>query len=146
MRLLVDTNIFIDYFFRNDENADEAERFFDYCHKNKNQIYITSMSLRDIGYLGHKYVHNEELVRDVQIKIYNMVTKICDTTADAAIEALYNDNSDYEDELQIIAAQEILADGIVTNDKKGFKNANMHVFTIKQANDLLSKQHPVVIE
>ena len=75
-----------------------------------------------------------------------MVTKICDTSADAAIEALYSDNSDYEDELQIIAAQEILADGIVTNDKKGFKNANMHVFTIKQANDLLSKQHPVVIE
>lgn len=146
MRLLVDTNIFVDYFFRNDESTDEAERFFDYCFINKNQIYITSMSLRDIGYLGHKYVHNEELVRDVQMKIYNMVSKICDTTADAAIEALYSDNNDYEDELQILAAQEILADAIVTNDKKGFKNSKINVFNIKQANELLSKQHPVVIE
>ena len=146
MRLLVDTNVFIDYFFRDDENSDEAERFFDYCYKNRNQIYITSMSMRDIGYIAHKYVHNNDLVRDVQFRIYNMVSKICDTSADAAIEALYSDNNDYEDELQIMAAQEILADGIVTNDHKGFKKTKIKVFTIKQANDLLSKQRPVVIE
>lgn len=146
MRLLVDTNIFIDYFFRNDENTNEAERFFDYCHKNRNQIYITSMSLRDIGYMGHKFVHNEELVRDVLIKIYSIVSKVCDTSADAAIEALYNDNSDYEDQLQIYAAQEILADAIITNDKKGFKKAGMHVFSVKQANEIMSKQNPIIIE
>ena len=54
--------------------------------------------------------------------------------------------NDYEDELQITAAKEILADAIVTNDKKGFKNCGMHVFSVKQANELMSKQHPVVIE
>ena len=146
MRLLVDTNIFIDYFFRNDENTEQASIFFDYCYKNRNEIYITSMSLRDLAYIGHKYVHDSELVKMVLQKTYGLVSKVCDTSADAAIEAIYSDNNDYEDELQIGAAQEILADAIVTNDKKGFKKAKMHVFTIKQINDLLSKQHPVVIE
>ena len=146
MRLLVDTNIFIDYFFRNDENAEQAAIFFDYCYKNRNEIYITSMSLRDLAYIGHKYVHDSELVKMVLQKTYGLVSKVCDTSADAAIEAIYSDNNDYEDELQIGAAQEILADAIVTNDKKGFKKAKMHVFTINQINDLLSKQHPVVIE
>lgn len=146
MRLLVDTNIFIDYFFRNDENTEQAAIFFDYCYKNRNEIYITSMSLRDLAYIGHKYVHDSELVKMVLQKTYGLVSKVCDTSADAAIEAIYSDNNDYEDELQIGAAQEILADAIVTNDKKGFKKAKMHVFTINQINDLLSKQHPVVIE
>ena len=138
MRLLVDTNIFIDYFFRNDENTEQAAIFFDYCYKNRNEIYITSMSLRDLAYIGHKYVHDSELVKMVLQKTYGLVSKVCDTSADAAIEAIYSDNNDYE--------EEILADAIVTNDKKGFKKAKMHVFTINQINDLLSKQHPVVIE
>ena len=146
MRLLVDTNIFIDYFFRNDENTEQAEIFFDYCYKNHNEIYVTSMSLRDLAYVGHKFVHDNEIIKNVLLKTYGLVSKVCDTSADAAIEAIYSDNNDYEDELQIGAAQEILADAIVTNDKKGFKKAKIQVFTIKQINDLLSKQRPIVIE
>ena len=113
MRLLVDTNIFIDYFFRNDENTEQAEIFFDYCYKNHNEIYITSMSLRDLAYVGHKFVHDNEIIKNVLLKTYGLVSKVCDTSADAAIEAIYSDNNDYEDELQIGAAQEILADAIV---------------------------------
>ena len=145
MRFLVDTNVFIDYFFREDELSDDADQFFAYCVKNRNQIYVTSMTMRDIGYLAHRYVHDNNLARDAQLQTYSIVSKICDTSADAAIEALYSDNNDYEDELQIMAAKEILADAIVTNDKKGFKNCGMHVFSVKQANELMSKQHPVVI-
>ena len=146
MRLLVDTNILIDYFYRNDENTEQAAIFFDYCYKNRNEIYVTSMSFRDLAYIGHKLVHDNAIIKDVLLKTYGLVSKICDTSADAAIEALYSDNNDFEDELQIGAAQEILADAIVTNDKTGFGNAKIRVLNIKQINNLLSKQHPVVIE
>lgn len=146
MRFLVDTNVFLDFFVRNDESRIDARLFFQYCYRLRNEIYVTSMSMRDIGYVAQQKLHDSNLSRDIQIKTYDIVSKICDTSADAAIEALYSDNNDYEDELQITAAKVILADAIVTNDKKGFKNCGMDVFSVKQANELMSKQHPVVIE
>lgn len=146
MRFLVDTNVFLDFFIRTGPEKEEAKNFFISCRRLKNEIYVTSMSLRDIGYIAHGFCHNNEMARNIQCSVYGLVTKVCDTSADAAIDALYSENSDFEDQLQIDAAMEILADAIVTNDKKGFKKAGLHVFTPKQANELMSKQHPVRIE
>ena len=130
MRILVDTNVFLDVLLRRDDKlARDGRRFFRWCSANLNQIYITSMSLRDIGYTAHKYTHDNEQTKSIQIRAYQISHKVIGISADSAIESLYSDVADYEDSLIIEAAKEEMLDAIVTNNKKDFEKGDVPVFT-----------------
>ena len=131
MKLLVDTNVFLDYFLKR-ENFEEANDFFNWCWKYRNQIYVTSISLRDIGYVARHKLHNEKLSRRIQNSVYRICFKVIGVSADAAIDSIFNNRHDYEDSLQICSANEHLLDGIVTNNVKDFKDSEIPIFTPKQ--------------
>ena len=94
MRLLIDTNVYLEHILER-EKCEVARTFFQTALSRKNQLVITSMSFRDIEYLYHKKSHDRELTRRVLSSIYSTVYKIIPTTADAAIESLYN-KKDFE--------------------------------------------------
>ena len=129
MRLLVDTNVFLDFFLKRDTLGPEARNFFAWCAFNKNRIYVTSMSLRDIGYLAQKYFHDAKKARKIQVDTYCLCSKVVGISADAAIESLYSDMKDYEDSLIAVTAKLELLDAIVTNNKKDFLDSDIPVFT-----------------
>ena len=137
MRILVDTNVFLDYFLKRDEG--DAELFFHNCYTLSNSIYVTSMSLRDIEYSLHRMLHNQELSKKYQRATYSICDKVIGISADAAIESLYSETKDYEDSLQIEAAKEAMLDCIVTSDKKDYKNCGIPIFTPKEINKYLKK-------
>lgn len=138
MRLLIDTNVFLEHVLQREKKQTVHDLFFLSAMK-KNQTVVTSMSLRDIGYIIHKAYHDERKTRQMQIEIYGMVSKVIDTTADAAIESLYSDTKDYEDSLQMIAAEEAMCDAIITFNKKDFENSKLPVFTPEEIIDVWSK-------
>ena len=135
MRILVDTNVFLDYLLKR-ENFDDADAFFRICRKEKNRIYVTSISLRDIGYVIHQFSHNNAVAKEAQVTIYEMVSKVIGITADDAIESLYSDMADYEDSLIVESAKRETLDLIVTNNLKDFKNSDMPVLSPKQYNEI----------
>ena len=137
MRLLVDTNVYLEHILER-EKYDVARSFFKTALFRKNQLVITSMSLRDIEYLYQKKSHDRELTRKMLSGIYSTVYKVISTTADAAIESIYNDVKDYEDSLQIVAAEESMCDAIVTFNKKDFEQSKVPVFTPEEIIGLLS--------
>ena len=126
MRILVDTNVFLDYLLN--RNTD-AGLFFHWCAENKNQIFVTSMSLRDIEYTTHRLVHNKKASKFIQMQAYQICSKVIGISADAAIESLYSDVDDYEDSLIIEAAKEEMLDVIVSNNKKDFTKSGFPIFT-----------------
>ena len=136
MRLLVDTNVYLEHILER-EKCEVARTFFKTALFRKNQLVITSMSFRDIEYLYEKKSHNRELTRRMLSNIYSTVYKVVSTTADAAIESLYNDVKDYEDSLQIVAAEEAMCDAIVTFNKKDFELSKVPVFTPEEMINLL---------
>ena len=138
MRLLVDTNVYLEHILEREKN-DVARNFFKTALFRKNQLVITSMSLRDIEYLYQKKSHDRELTRKMLSGIYSTVYKVISTTADAAIESIYNDVKDYEDSLQIVAAEEAMCDAIVTFNKKDFEQSKIPVFTPEEIIGLLSR-------
>ena len=107
MRVLVDTNVFLEYFLHR-ENYQSVDQFFLLASSKCNQTVLTSMSLRDIGYTLHRYLHDEEKTRMAQLQIYSMVSKVVGVSADAAINSLYSDAKDFEDALQDNAAEEAM--------------------------------------
>ena len=55
--------------------------------------------------------------------------KVIGISADSAINAIYEDYKDFEDELIIQAAKEELLDAVVTSNIKDFENRGIPVFT-----------------
>lgn len=137
MRILVDTNVFVDLLFQRDDKWKDALNFFIWCRRHKNQAYVTSVSLRDIEYIAHKRFHNKNEANKILNRVYaNLCTKVIGVSADCAINAIFEDYKDYEDELQIQAAKENLLDVIVTNNIKDFKDRGIPVFTPKEISTL----------
>ena len=138
MKVLVDTNVFLEYFLRR-ENYRDVDKFFLLAAKQYNHTFVTSMSLRDIGYTLHRYLHDERKTREAQLQVYSMVSKIVGVSADAAIDSLYSDAKDFEDALQIRAAEEAMCMAIVTFNNRDYQKANIPVFTPMEICDLWSK-------
>ena len=136
MRLLVDTNVFLDFYLKRDIMGSEAAKFFLNCRRFKHQIYISSMTLRDIGYVSHKYFHNNMKAKEAQLAAYEICSKVIGITADDAIESLYSDMNDYEDSLQVEAAKREMLDLIITNNDKDFVNSSLPVLTPKEFNNV----------
>lgn len=132
MRILVDTNVFLDLILQRDTYAKIALDFFDWCKVNKNKIYITSMSFRDIEYIVRKHTKDGAKTKRILSKIYSICSKVIPISADAAINSIYEDYKDFEDGLLIEAANENLLDAIVTNNAKDFAKSKIPVFTPSQ--------------
>ena len=138
MRLLIDTNVYLE-FFLNRENHGVVLAFFQYAAERKNQTYISSMSMRDFGYMMHKYLHDNDLTKKLQLQVYEMTSKVVNTSADAAIESIYNDVGDYEDSMQMIAAEEAMCDAIITFNKKDYSESRVPTFTPEEMLDIWSR-------
>lgn len=132
MRLLVDTNVILDLLLKRGENCKDAIEFFVWCKRHKNWTYITSMSLRDIEYVAMKNFHDKKKTNSLLIDVYSLITKVIGISADSAINSIFEDYKDFEDELIIQAAKEEMLDAIVTNNVKDFQDKGMPAFTPRE--------------
>lgn len=140
MRLLIDTNVYLEYFLKR-EKHNEVFAFFRDALEHRNQTCITTMSLRDFAYVMHKNVHDNEITKKLLLQVYEMTSKIINTSADAAIESIYSNVKDYEDSLQMLAAEEAMCTAIITYNKKDFEQSRLPVFTPKEMCELWLKEN-----
>lgn len=143
MRILVDTNVILDIALQREEGFKDAVEFFLWCKKHRNQTYVTSMSLRDIEYVAAKKFHDHKKANIIVSHVYSLCSKVIGISADSAINAIYEDYKDFEDELIVQAAKESMLDAIVTNNIKDFEHRGVPAFTPKE---IMEKTTFVVIE
>ena len=139
MRILVDTNVFLDFLLDRGADTIIAKEFFRNCLINRMQTFLTSMSLRDIGYAAHKFFHSEKKAREIQINAYSLCSKVISITNDDAITSLYSDMKDYEDSLIVESAKREMIDLIITNNVKDFEKTNFPIWTPKEFNDVINR-------
>ena len=145
MRFLFDTNVFLDYLLQR-ENYKKVEELLFRCFGQKHEIYATTMTIRDIGYLSHKHFHDKKETSLAIQGSYELCTKIVPVNVDALIETLYENYSDFEDGLMIEAANESMCDARITRDKKGFKQSDIPVYSLEEINNRLAKLNRAVID
>ena len=139
MRILVDTNVFLDFLLER-ENFQIVSDFFTLSNKFRNTIYVTSISVRDIGYVVHKVFHSEEKAREMQHQVYSLCTKIIDITGDDTINSIFDAQNDFEDSLIKEAAEREMVDLIVTYNVKDFRKLGFPALTPKEINDIFIQQ------
>ena len=131
MRVLVDTNVFLDAILNRGPFFEDSNAFFEYFSNNGHWLYISSMSFRDIEYVLRKVEKDPFERRKTLSHIYAFVHKIIDLGADDVIDNLFDDHKDFEDGLLIESAKRNMLDAIITNNVKDFIDGDIPVFTPK---------------
>lgn len=128
MRLLVDTNVFLDIILHRPVLFEKSKDFLNFAEKNNDEIYISSFSLKDIAYFARKALHNEKLSNNLLISLYSNVDKVLGVSSDDTINSLYSDG-DFEDNCLINSALSSMCDAVITNNVKDFVNKGINVFS-----------------
>ena len=123
MKVFVDTNIFLDFALDRDK-ADEAEQILRAVIDGQFKGYVADISLINIAYIARKQHSSVEKLLQVMINHYTILG------ADNKLfrQAISLDNSDLEDNVQLLLADQASCKIIITNDL-GFPNENIPVLS-----------------
>lgn len=134
-RILLDTNVLLDYLLHRDDHAKMAESVMELGAKNNVTLLCASLSLKDIAYLSSSAIRREFKSNESEVENFTrsflssrvpwhcieQVKEMCDivavdeSTCDKAF-SLQKRHRDFEDDLIIVAAQQSGANCVVTSD------------------------------
>ncbi len=124
--IFVDTNIFIDLLADRRPFSKFAIELFDKAEKKKVRLYTSSHTIATTHYLLKRYVDEKDL-REILHGLLEYLTIIAIDT-DMIRKGLRSKHKDFEDALQIVAADSIHnIDCLVTRNLRDFKDAGMEV-------------------
>ena len=123
MKILVDTNIILDVLCARKEFVDDSSKVWKYCEVNKIKGYISALSIPNIVYILRKELtpeKTEEIIRQIFL-----IFKVVDLKAEDLKKAALIKSNDYEDSLQMVCANRIKADFIITRNIRDFSNSKI---------------------
>lgn len=119
MKILIDTNIFIDMFQKRMPFMEVSARVVESCVVGKNMGYVSAHSVSDMFYILRKDLSFEERKETIKF-ICSYFNVVCENKEDflSAIDEAYS--QDMEDSLQMHCANKLQLDFIVTRNVKDF--------------------------
>lgn len=136
MKILIDTNIILDFLLQREPFFQDAELLFKAIDDGKIVGYVTATTLTDIFYIARKHTSS---IKQARQAIEEVLTVMCVCSVDRAIleSALNSGFDDFEDAVQIFSAVAQNLDAIVTRDNRGFVSSPIPVLSIQ---DLLQQE------
>ena len=124
MRILIDTNVLIDYILRREPYTGDAEKIIFLCKNMQIEGCIAAHSVMNIFYILRKLMTLEK-----RKKFLNNISEFIEIVGidrSKIINAVNNERfTDIEDCLQYECAREFSADYIVTRNVKDFQNSTI---------------------
>ena len=128
MRVLLDTNIVLDYLGANQGFAEDAEGVFDLAAKRKDIQFVSSSAITDILYVLRRAVKDRELVKR-KYESFRKRISILPVTEKDIDTAFARDWKDFEDAVQYTVAEANGVDCIVTRNKDDFEEDRIPCYT-----------------
>ena len=119
MRLMIDTNIFLDVLTQREPFYANSSAVLEFCENKKIQGFLSASSVTDIYYLIHRQLHSTELAYQALGSILDIV-KVLTVTNDDVLNAYITKAPDFEDCLLATCAKSNKCDAIVTRNKKDY--------------------------
>lgn len=119
MRLMIDTNIFLDVLTQREPFFANSKAVLDLCESKKVQGFLSASSVTDIYYLIHRQLHSTELAYQALGAILDIV-KVLTVTNEDVLNAFLTRAADFEDCLLATCAKSNKCDAIVTRNKKDY--------------------------
>lgn len=127
-KILIDTDVILDFFFDRKPFSDDATKILMLCEKKVISGFVTPVIISNVYYLLRKTAKHEKVIENLKMLI-NMID-IATINKETILEALNSDFKDFEDAIQNFSAQydkEIKV--IVTRNIKDFKESSLSVMT-----------------
>lgn len=131
MRVLIDTNIVLDFLLQREPFSQDTELLFQAIDMGEIVGYVTATTLTDIFYISRRHTRSIEQARQaVSETLIAMMICPIDRTI---LESAFNSGlADFEDAVQIFDAIAQGLEVIVTRDAQGFLNSSIPVFSIQE--------------
>jgi len=127
MRVLIDTNIILDFVLARQPFYPEANEILFHLKNQKFDGYVSPITPINVFYVTRKEKDTDTAFIAVE-ELLNL-SEIAISGRQVVQDALSLGFSDYEDAVQCSAAMAENLDGIVTRDTKDFNNSPIRVFT-----------------
>jgi predicted nucleic acid-binding protein len=126
-RLLLDTNIILDIALKREPHFELSSKIFELIDKKRIICYITASTVTDIYYISRKEKGNE-----IAIEFISNLIEIVDVIGvdkSIIVKALESNLKDFEDAVQVSAAENYEIEIIVTRNKSDFLNSGLEILT-----------------
>ena len=128
MRVLLDTNVVLDFLGANQGFTDEAEQVFDLATRRKDIKFVSSSAITDILYVLRRAVKDTEVVRKKYESLRKRISILSVTESDID-KAFDRDWKDFEDAVQYTVAESNGVDCIITRNKADFEENEIPSFS-----------------
>lgn len=135
MKVLVDTNILLDFILERGADADHSAKVIASISMGRVTGYVASITINNIWYIGKKSLLNTDIKEFLNFIVEDFT--IVGLNKNIIQKALEKENTDFEDSLQYYTAKEKKCDYIITRDKKGFKKFDIGILNAKEFSELL---------
>jgi predicted nucleic acid-binding protein len=131
VRVLIDTNIVLDFLLQREPFFQDAELLFQAIDAGQLIGYVTATTLTDIFYISRKHTRSVEQAR--QAVSETLIAMVICPIDRAVLESAFNSGLvDFEDAVQIFGAVAQGLDAILTRDNKGFLSSPIPVLSIQE--------------
>lgn len=131
MRVLIDTNIVLDFLLGRSPFFQDAELLFQAMDEGLIDGYVTATTLTDIFYISRRHTRSIEQARQAVSEILTVMT-ICPIDRAVLEAAFHSGLADFEDAVQIFSAVGQGLEAIVTRDIQGFLSSPVPVLSIQE--------------
>ena len=138
MRVLIDTNVFLDYVLERQPFHADAAAIILHLADEDFLGYVSAITPVNVYYFGRK-MKNAEHARKAVRRLVRLV-EIARTDKQVLQDAFALDFADYEDAVQCASAMAENLDGIVTRNAKDFKNSPIPVYSPAEFLEILKNQ------
>lgn len=120
MRIFLDTNVILDIYFDDRTGKEAALKILEIGNQRlRSRTYVSALTVANAHYVLRKSQGKEKAKQCIQ-EIFE-TNKISHMSDYAVYSALLSDCPDFEDALQIAAAEADACDVIITHDKRHFQ-------------------------
>lgn len=127
-RILIDTDVILDFFFDRQPFADNAAKILSLCESKEIKGFVTPVIISNVYYLLRQTTKHEKVVE--KLKLLISITEILIIDKAIILQAMNSEFKDVEDAIQNYAAEsDKKIDVILTRNLKDFKNSSLAVMT-----------------
>lgn len=125
MRILIDTNVVLDFLQEREPFVDSAARLFERIDAGEIEGFIAATTITNIYYIVRKTA-GRQVAQDAIAQVLSDLN-ICPVNLDILEQALRLNFEDFEDAVQYVCAVGYNVDAIVTRDTSEFLSAEIPV-------------------
>lgn len=128
MKVLIDTNVILDYLLDRAPDTESAEKIFDLCISERIKGYVAAHSVLNAYYTMRKHFSDSDR-RWLLLNISKMVSIVSEDDKMIVDALKFSDFRDFEDCVVAECAKSCGADYIITRNVKDFENSGVKAIT-----------------